>query len=513
MRPLRFMVQTHPWSDESLVWYVLRVRTRSDVDSWSTFSKILGRPASRFVRVIELLTDKALLSHLGRLAYVGGESLGESAGRITGIKKSLVASAAHLNMRGVELPLAAWMLEKVQMCPSCLAERGYMDYDADFSHVPVCTIHQCALQDSCPQCGETLNTRTTHVFGCGKCGYDFRRTKPHSVSPKVVALAEAILRFQPLPFRSTHGEMGLSPIEVYRLVEIAAMTEAPEPIHDLDSQWFNQLNWQHRLSHLEKLSRAFADGRLNVESVRQILLQPFGFLGPFEQNKGWQWKLRELATGEELGGEANRMLLYGEAGFESRFATYRMGQSLQQAMTPGEAAAIVGVTEHEFHALKQHLYLSEPLEDEGYDGDELLYAREFAETALEAEALDAAFGIPGITQLLHQADLLHSWRPSDCNPSFGMPDVINFLNRLHARQMQLREMAPQGHAVSLGCLPTILDGRPEKVLGAIHALLDSQSPIHGWEEPYRLADIQLDSQFEQALSWQQNAKTWREEEQ
>lgn len=506
MRPLRFMVQTHPWSDESLVWYVLRVRTRSDVDSWSTLSKILGRPATRPIRVIELLTNKALLSHIGQLAYVGGESLAESAGRITGVKKTLVASAAHLNLRGVELPLAAWMLEKVQMCPSCLAERGYMDYDADFSHVPVCTIHQCALQDSCPQCGETLATRTTHIVGCGKCGYDFRRTKPHGISPEVVALAEAILRFQPLPFHSVHGEMGLSPIEVFRLVEIGAMTEAPEPIHDLNSQWFNQPNWRQRLSHLERLSRAFVDGRLDVEMVREILLRPFRFLGPFEQNRAAFWKLRELATGEELGGDANRMLLHGEAGFESHFAAYRMGRSLQEAMTAHEAAAVVGVTEHEFHALKKHLYLSEPLEDEGYDGDELLYAREFAETAMEAEALDEAFGIPGMTQLLHQAALLNSWRPSDGIPSFGMPDVINFLNRLHAKRMQRRQTVSHGAAICLGSLPTILDGRPEEALGAIHAILENRVSIHAWEAPYRLADIQLEGPFEQALSWQQNHK-------
>jgi hypothetical protein len=504
MRPVRFKIETHPWSDESLVWYVIRVRTRSGVDKWSTLTKILGRRGS--IRVIELVASEALLARLGQMAYVGGESLGESAGRITGIKKSLVASAAHLNMRGVELPLAAWMLEKVQMCPSCLAERGYMDYDADFSHVPVCTIHQSALQDSCPQCGETLATRATHIVSCGMCGYDFRRTKPHSVSPQVVALAEAILRCEPLPFRSEHGEMGLSPIEVYRLVEIAAMTEAPVPIHDLDSQWFNLLGWQQRLVHLEKLSQAYVDGQLQVEAVRQILLRPFRFLGPFEQNRARFWKLRELATGEELGGDANRMLLYGGAGFESHFAAYRMGQSLQEAMTACEAAAIVGVTEHEFHALKQYLYLSEPLEDEGYDGDELLHAREFVETAMEAEALDEGFGIPGITQLLYQAGLLNSWRPSDCIPFFGMPDVINFLSRLQEKQMQLRQTASHGAAISLGSLPTILDGRPEQALGAIHTILENRGPIHAWVAPYRLADIQLEGPFEQALSWKQNRK-------
>lgn len=489
MPRLRFKVETHPWSDESLVWYVLRLKSRSGVEGWSSLSKILGRSATSPIRVVELVTSEALLSRLGQMAYVGGNHLGESAGRITGVKKTLVASAAHLNLRGIELPLAAWMLEKVQMCPSCLAERGYMDYDADFSHVPVCTIHQCALQDSCPQCGETLVTRTTHIVSCGKCGYDFRRTKPHSVSPEVVALAEAILRFQPLPFRSAHGEMGLSPTEMYRLVEIAAMAEAPEPPHDLDSQWFSQLGWLQRHAHLERLSRAFVDGRLDVERVRELLLRPFRFLGPLEQNRARFWKLRELATGEELGGEANRMLLYGEAGFESHFAAYRMGQSLQEAMNPSEAAAIVGVTEHEFHALKQHLYLSEPLEDEGYDGDELLYAREFVETAMETEALDAAFGIPGITQLLYQAGLLDSWRPADRVPSFGMPDVISFLSRLHAKQMQPSKTPPHEHPVSLGSLPTILAGRPEKALGAIHAILENRASILGWEAPYRLGDI------------------------
>lgn len=496
MQPVRFKVETYPWSDESLVWYVIRVRSRSGVDRWSTLTKILSCSAIPPIRVVDLLTDKALLSKLGQLAYICGGSLGESAGRITGIKKSLVASAAHLNLRGVELPLAAWMLEKVQMCPSCLAEQGYMDHDADFSHVPVCTIHQCALQDSCPQCGETLVTRTTHIVGCGKCGYDFRRTKPHGISPKVVALAEAILRFQPLTFHSEHGEMGLTPIEVFRLVEITAMTEAPELTHDLDSQWFSQLNWQQRLAHLENLSRSFVDCRLEVEMVREILLQPFRFLGPFEQNRVRFWKLRELATGEELGGDANRMLLYGEAGFESRFAAYRMGQSLKEAMTPMEAAAIVGVTEHEFHAIKQHLYLAEPLEDEGYDGDELLHAREFVETAMETEALDAAFGIPGITQLLCQAGLLNSWRPADCVPSFGMPDVISFLNRLHAKKMQRMQTSTRGSPVSLGRLPTILDGRPEKALGAIHAILGNRVSIHDWDAPYRLADLRLEIPFE-----------------
>jgi hypothetical protein len=489
----RFRVETYPWSDESLFWYQLRVRSRSGVTSWSAFTKILGRQSIGQLRPIELVTDPQLLSQLGRLSYVGGEQLSEAAGRITGIKQSLIVSAAHLNLRGIELPMAAWMIEKLQFCPECLGERGYIDYDADFSHIPICTLHRCALLDACPQCDEAISARKPSLFGCGKCGYDLRRSTPTPVSDEIVAFAGALLRFRPIPFEGPLGAMSLSPIEMFRLVEMVAKTEAIQVRHQLDSQWFNHLGWDRRLTALAKLSAQFRDGRLCADDVRHLLLTPFQYLQPFEDRMAHMWKLRELATGEELSGEASRMLRYGQPDVESRFAAYRMGQSLPEAMSDLDAAAIVGVDIQQFLALKQHLYLTEPLEDEGYDGDELLYARDFVETSLGMDALDAVFGINGITQLFYQEGLLRSWSPGNDAPAFGMPDVISFLDRLHAAHMRSGVTKIRQGMPPLVSLPLSKAGQPEKARDQIIAILEGQAHLLSWPWPYRLADIQVDT--------------------
>lgn len=76
MSQLRFLLETRPWSDESLLGsYQMRLRERARVQSWAQFVRIANSGMGGSLTPLELLTNRAILAHLGRMAFSDGERL------------------------------------------------------------------------------------------------------------------------------------------------------------------------------------------------------------------------------------------------------------------------------------------------------------------------------------------------------------------------------------------------------------------------------------------------------
>ncbi len=80
-----------------------------------------------------------------------------------------------------------------QLCPLCLTASGFTKLLWELTFVNACTVHNCALVDSCPQCGKPIRWSRLYLVSCN-CGMAWKAipammldiTHPSSVVSEIV---------------------------------------------------------------------------------------------------------------------------------------------------------------------------------------------------------------------------------------------------------------------------------------------------------------------------------------
>jgi hypothetical protein len=417
------------------------------------------------------------------MAYPHGSQLASYA-----LRRFESAYEATLVWRNAQLPERAWHLDKSPVCVVCLRRDGYLDYDCDFAHLPVCTKHSILLHSHCPRCKHALTWSRPSLNHCGDCSYDLRLSSAVEVDAATVTFSAAQLRFAEVAISSPGSRMVVSAADFLALLEVLTLFPR-EPFRKTDYPSLREVASDERLASLESLAAA-AQGSETLTRDRLVsaLLRPFPWLAPFDSDALQRAILRKLLARSQLSGSLRRFLLYGYPEVEAELAAWREGRSLPALSTERDLAQRLGVELRELVQLRKWLTITTPVRFEGFDGDEVLAARDYLDGFSSFESLDLAFGIEGVTAALVRMGLLSAWQLQRWSaPRVSADGLLTLLLTLHERAWH--KLTPVvDHQNGNPVLPVPAhDG--EAAAGVLAGLLHGNLTVGAWRAPYRVADI------------------------
>jgi len=174
-----------PFPTESLLGYVLRVSEQNGYDSpWQVF-----RAAGFSQRQM-----KTAGVDVERLAVV----LGRSASELLPLAYTrTVGGRKEFGLLGSKVSTRQLRLATPQICPRCVADKGFVEAHFDLTQITVCPEHRCELLSVCPGCGKALRWFRPGLLTC-TCGHDLRDCvlppAPTAVADLMAAVKAVALR-------------------------------------------------------------------------------------------------------------------------------------------------------------------------------------------------------------------------------------------------------------------------------------------------------------------------------
>ena len=177
--------------DESFAAYLLRLAVAN------RYNGILGllngislkQRGSLEPRLVDLRASTEQLEYISRAAT------GERNHLIRYHWRVIADEAVFFNDCRVDID--ALLSTTQQVCPQCLAERGYSSEDWDLAPVTTCSIHCTWLIDRCPSCGKPISLRRPQLFLCGNCNFDLRLGGSEKAPPDAVRISEHFASLAP----------------------------------------------------------------------------------------------------------------------------------------------------------------------------------------------------------------------------------------------------------------------------------------------------------------------------
>jgi hypothetical protein len=178
MNLYRFPISGHPYADESLMGFALRMASANRLNGLYGLAPLFNADrlfhlSIRHAPLIIWLFDAPPCS-LDRNTATLQTVCGKSVWQIYG----------HVVMRPYLL-----RLRRPQLCPRCLGELGYVRTMWDFTFACCCPNHELLLIERCPQCGKSISWHRKHLFFCS-CGQDFRRCTASRASPQSIQISQ-----------------------------------------------------------------------------------------------------------------------------------------------------------------------------------------------------------------------------------------------------------------------------------------------------------------------------------
>jgi len=480
------LYRTQLWSDESVLnSYQIRLRELNRVWSLQELGTILGEPEARWTARNLLINAQVV------------KSLGQLAGILTDLSKEVpqpLASAAAATQdtyvlrwaRG-ELSVQFWMQDFAQVCPTCLTEKGYLDHTLDFWHVPVCTEHQCLLLDACADCGMRLQFERPALSQCGGCGADLRMVKTATVEPRLCELAHELTALRLMNIEAAAVAVPLEPSQVAALIAHFASGEYVQSIANYLPGSARYFPASQRLVGLSWLADCTDGLQINAGRLREAIIRRTRYLGPFQKTRFFDWWLLDGLERTDLGVHAANAVTYGRSDDVSHLASHQVEWQGLRASSKAELRKLLKSTAYEVEELVRHTGLDKDADSLGYDAEELVAAVAFYRACLTESALDACFGLKGLTSQLLSHGKLQEFGARAAPPRRVTPDSLSgFLTHLERRVPWSETTAD---AVSV---KKLVEREEEPARATTHLLLAMGAPnsrLVGWAPPFRLVDV------------------------
>ncbi|QUL57043.1 TniQ family protein [Paenibacillus tritici] len=189
-----------PFHDESLKGYIIRLANLNLCPDPNRIYKMAGLFKSNSVVNVNMVKEKVNLARLSAMTTCSEDQL-VSLSFYNEFGKSGKNSYNHKTQKMLRNGTCVY---KQQICPHCLAEKGYHHKLWDVNIVTTCPTHLCLLIDECPQCGKKISAHRSNLMKC-QCGYDFRKTQADKVPVEHTYLSNLINRkmFSLLPINSS----------------------------------------------------------------------------------------------------------------------------------------------------------------------------------------------------------------------------------------------------------------------------------------------------------------------
>ena len=468
-----------PWSDESIVnSYQIRLRAANRIGSLDHLSAVARMPKCS-LSTFHLLTEPSALTCLGQMAGLEYD-LASAAPR------PLLGDGGHdIGWDRGSLSVQFWMHAKSQVCPECLATKGYLPENLDFWHLPVCSEHKCLLVDRCPRCRASISSDRPVLCYCGNCGFDLRACARRAVPTNLGAVADKLSRLPSVPLWTPSGEVA---INASQIAALCAYFLSGEFSASLARKLSTVAEWappERRLQALSVVSDCLHGDAIVAEELKEAIIASTPCMEPFRGSTMFTYWLREAVRPLEIGVRALNAIALNVTDDVAHYALHQPGGEHYRVADNIALAKLLAVGQYELSELFRIRRLYKTGADDNYDADEVMELSEYRRAIWNESELDANFGVPGVTSLLRGHQLIDVFATRADGPALFTPDsVVTLLKRIHGatRLLPVKDVVTQSRN-----RPTDAD-----VFNNIVGLLNGTATAVAWPAPYRLADLSVD---------------------
>lgn len=171
---IRLPVRPAPVTNESFIGYCLRLAKVNGRLHINELNKALGLSFSKYQFCVGHGKFDAYLEKLAPMLLRDTDDLVEHFFEYQNLE--LVDSKKRM--------IQSLTCSKPKICVHCLSEGKGLQADWLYLHNTHCDIHQVALMDVCPECGEPFDWKTSLMNGCDSCEESWSECSlPHSSTP------------------------------------------------------------------------------------------------------------------------------------------------------------------------------------------------------------------------------------------------------------------------------------------------------------------------------------------
>ena len=400
------------------------------------------------------------------------------------------AEEDHLRFQGVILPSDALLMDRLQVCPSCVAKESYVKADWDLSHVVACPEHECLLVDACASCGSAISTDRAFTGYCAECGAAFGRIEAPRASASTLAASEDAAGLAPIAFTSgTHRHVAHS-ATFFEFCRLLACSNTAMWTNKVRKTKFALLSVGDRARVLDEVGGYRGPTGYSVERLRAGLAERFAHLTPFDAFGAREQRLAQLLRPSRLPPDLRNFILFGDERGEAASSAALLEGRTTGYTTPREVAHLLGITPEGVAWLKRRGKLNDPLDELGYSTYEILACHAVLDSLIPCDRFDAALGVMGLTSELAQHSLVELWNLTPQHqPGLTLSSVIDLLDALRdvtCRAALAGDTDDRADVSNGGHRPAFA---PHVYGRLVVALLNGTVSANGWRAPWRLQDI------------------------
>lgn len=214
IRDEKLLLREKPYSDESLLGYIIRLTSLNDYDTptWITRCAKLGYIGHACSLV---LNDYANLELLSRLS---GTDINELQSLLYKSSDGSNGKFASRLIFGQSVPSYVIRVWEPKICQACIRESEYCRKVWDLIPITACPIHNCLLLDKCPKCQKRLSWVRGSIGRCPlPCGYYWHDAELQFVGDSELAVARQVYKLCGLSCGNTTSNEALSTTPLFQL--------------------------------------------------------------------------------------------------------------------------------------------------------------------------------------------------------------------------------------------------------------------------------------------------------
>lgn len=258
---MRLLRTPQPYSDESLMGYIIRLTEANGYDSPNLIIKNAGWQWSSPRQGWRNLT--APTKDFDKFY----ELIGKVKEKNPLFEEEQASSFNYMLLYNHLLPKEMVDFMNAKICSVCLQENSYHRRIWDFILITACPIHQIMLVDICPRCGDKISWKRNSINFC-QCGYDFSKCKEKKVSSKQMILPN--LFYQKLGFDEiSYDKSSSNPLDQVSLEKLSKFLLVLTEFYWSEKGVLKFREYNNRFRHniFTKFYGFFSDYPKNIEKM------------------------------------------------------------------------------------------------------------------------------------------------------------------------------------------------------------------------------------------------------
>ena len=424
------------------------------------------------------------------LAAVGRMAVGDANHLRSHVAREMEARTyqSHGTLIDCDVPLS----DSAQVCPQCLGEEGFVRQEFELAPVTVCPTHQAMLLDICQSCATALTWERPSLLHCGHCGADLRLQSTEQADPLVCEVASDFAALAPFRMVAHSGQPLTETWDMMFLVFKAlalpgSVVAAGRPPQNV----VRSLPVQERHAIAEQLARVRRHGSYFLMELQWRALADLAPLTAIPRPHVVEHCALEFLTTAWLPRELAEAMCSPEHPLPPEPSGAARFHGRPPALySDRQVLGFLAIDLATLDGLLARGILHRPIEEHGYDIDELLAAQDFLSKGLLTLAeLSSYVGVPLDWEDLGRSPLIKTWNPKNAaDRRVAVDDLLLIQKRLTEYCDASFE---DGGAVTIGEIARGAEHSFQVVSEVVIRACHGELGRIGWRHPFDWACIVL----------------------